>query len=111
MTVKKLNNYKELINLYEIFVKIHLLLHNIELQPKVETILTYFVKYGISDATDQLILKNNVVPKIQSISNARTILFDKGLLLKKPWRLVKELSEVNIDSVLDFHIRCKKIEG
>ena len=107
MVVKKLNICDDL---YKVFLKIHLVLNDIELQPKVESILLYFIKHGISEDTTQKILADNVVPKIQSISNAKTILYENGILLKRPWRLNKSLDSIKIEDVLDFHIRCKKKE-
>lgn len=111
MVVKRLMTYHSADELYDIYLKIYLALEQKKLQPKVECILRYFIQYGISKETYDKILKDKVVPKMQSISNAKTELFDKGLLEKRPkWSLNKDLRNITIEDVLDFHLRCKTVK-
>ena len=94
--------------LYTIYVRTLLLLYGIRLQTKVETVLRYFIQYGLTNATHEKILEDHIVPTMQSISNAKTTLLDAGLIVKKPkWRMATGLENIKIEDILDIVLKCK----
>lgn len=108
MEYKKLQRFSSIDDLYQVYVKIFLALHNITLQPKVEVILRYFIQYGYKKETYDKLLNDKKVPLKQSINNAKTDLKSVGLMIKKPkWDLIPELKNVNIKDFIVFMLKCK----
>lgn len=108
MLLKRELSFKSEDEMYTFFVKILLLLYEIKLQPKVVDIFRYFVQYGVSPAVHEKILADGVVPKEQSISNAKTELASVGLLIKHPkWKLAPGLEKVDLSKTLEVLIKCQ----
>lgn len=103
--LKKVANSKEL---YSHFLKGFLMVNGIKLQPKIEAILSYFMEHGFSQSTYDRILEDKIVPTAQSINNAKSILVDKGLMVKTPrWGLSGGLENVSLDDQFHIVVRCK----
>ena len=111
MLLKNLKKVDTIDELYTLYVKLFLLINDIKLQPKVEVILRYFLQYGFVPGTYEKILADKVVPMMQSISNAKTILFEEGLLTKKPkWGLRGGLENTKLEDLLDVSLRIKLVK-
>lgn len=93
--------------LYSVWLEVFLILYSIKLPPKVKELLGFFILYGLNQKTYDDILEKKIVPTMQSISNAKTLLYDMGLMTKNPWRLVEGLDNIKIEDTLEFNIKCK----
>ncbi len=85
---------KDVDDIWMNIIKIYTLLNNIQLPISEEKILSYFCQYGINKECEKLIIKDRVVSKKQILSNLKTSLLKKNLIIKiasKDYDVIPEL--------------------
>ena len=110
MEYKKGFRYDNEYSLYEKLVKTHLLYKQIDLQELAIKVLIIFVMKGINQTTYEFLLQNKIVSNKQMISNIKTILKEKDLIVKirnNNWEVVSPL-DVVIKEELKINITCIK---
>jgi len=88
---KKLQNQTDQV---ELIISILCFLNGIHLSKTEQKALSFFVVYGMSDKTDQLLVKSNLLPNTGSIRNLKTKLHKFGFLKRIPG--VYKSYEVNL---------------
>lgn len=90
---KKVDNHTDQI---ELVISILCFLYNKRLSKTEQKCLAFYVVYGVKEATDEMLIKAEIVPHIDSLRNVKAKLCKTGFLRRFPG--VYKSYEVNMDS-------------